>query len=325
MLRIGIIGAGHFARVHVATLKTFGDRVRIVCYARHERGKGFPEAEAAGAVERDADDVAVSPDVDAVIVAVPNHLHRHYAEQALRAGKHVFCEKPLAMTLPDADAVIAAAADAGRVLKVGHLTRFMPLYMTVADILGSGRLGQPVAVYASRMHIGGGANRSWRMDREMGGGVVFDLLVHDFDLLNWYVGPPSRVVARGRRHVRGGYEYATAIFTYASGALAVAEGGYILRPPGGLRSTLRVVGEKGHIEVDTTNKEAPIHLFEEGTPETVVPVQQVGGLPGELAEFFDTIDGKPESKLLLNDARMAVACAAAVVRAADTGEEVLID
>jgi predicted dehydrogenase len=157
---------------------------------------------------------------------------------------------------------------------------------------------------------------------------VFDLLVHDFDLLNWYLGRPNRVVARGRRHVQGGYDYIAAIFSYPGGATAVAEGGFVFRPPAGLRSTLRVVCERGHIEVNTNDPATPIRVFEEGKPEQGISVKLdnllIDGLVAEFTEFLDTIDGNVHGRLRVEDARHAVACAAAVIRAADTGREIEI-
>ncbi|NIA14614.1 MAG: Gfo/Idh/MocA family oxidoreductase [Nitrospiraceae bacterium] len=327
MMRVGLLGAGHFAKAHVAALGQLGDGVGVTGYARRDEAAAFAEAEEMGAVRMGVDELLTSCDVDAVLVCVPNHLHRALAEQALRAGKHVFCEKPLALNVADADGVLATAADTERVLMVGHLTRYLPAYVTAGDILAEGRLGAPVAAYASRMHSGG-SDRPWRMDAELGGGVVFDLLVHDLDLLNWYLGHPESVVARGRRHASGGYAYVAATFNYADHKIALAEGGFVFRPPAELRATLRIVCERGHIEVNTHDKETPIRVFEEGREEERVSVKTenllIDGLVAEWGEFIRAVDGKPDGRLRNEDARWVVACAAAVVHAADTGDEVAV-
>ena len=327
MLRLGIIGAGHFAKAHIEALGRLQDRVRVTRVARRDAAKGFPEAEAAGAAIVSAEHLIASHEVDAVTVCVTNDLHRRFAEAALRAGKHVFCEKPLAMNVEDADAVIEAARESGGVLLVGHLARHLPVYAKVAEILESGSLGEPRAVYLNRMHCGGGG-RSWRMAPGIGGGVVFDLLIHDFDLLTWYLGRPLSVTAQGHRHRDGAYDYLAAIFSCPGGAIALVEGGFVFRPPAGLRSMTRVVCEKGHVEVNTCDKEAPVRVFREGKPEERIAVQLdnllVQGLLGEYGEFIAAIDGNGGGRLHYEDARQAVACAVAAVEAADTGKAVSV-
>lgn len=328
MLRIGILGAGHFAKVHIEAITQLAQRARVAYAARENYGQPFPEAEKTGAVLVSPPTLIESTDVDAIAICVPNNLHRHYAEAALLSGKHVFCEKPLAMTVEDADAVIAAAQNAGRVLMVGHVTRHLPVYRRVAEILEEGALGAPRIAYLSRMHCGA-TTRSWRMDAGIGGGVVFDLLIHDLDLLNWYVGTPSRVTARGRRHAQGGYDYAAALFSYPNDVHAVAEGGFVFHPPAGLRSTLRLVCEHGHIELNTNDPEAPIRLCQKGIEEQRIGAgmssRLVDGVASEFEEFLDTIEGTSPNRLRPQDARQAVACAAAIIRAANEKIEVAIE
>ncbi|MDQ1255498.1 MAG: Gfo/Idh/MocA family oxidoreductase [Candidatus Hydrogenedentes bacterium] len=324
MVRLGMIGAGHFAARHVDALAQLEDRVRLAAFARRREAEPFPEAEAMGARLMPTDALLASDDIDAVVVVAPNHVHRLYAEAAMRAGKHVFCEKPLAMTVEDADALLDAAAETGRVLMVGHVTRYMPMYLKVAEVLDSGLLGAPKAAYVNRMHSNAG--RSWRMDPAEGGGIVFDLLIHDFDLLGWYMGKPKRVVARGTRHALGAYEQMAAIFTYSGGRIAVAEGGLYLRPPCGVRASLRVICEHGHVEVDSSDRETPVRIYAENRAEERLSVgpqsQRIAGLLGEYTEFIDAIEGKVQGRLRLEDARLAVAHAALTVEAADSGFEI---
>jgi len=328
MLRIGILGAGHFAKTHLEAIGRLSDRAQVVRVARRNLDQNFPEAQKVGAVQGTPEALIESNNVDAISICVPNNLHRKYAEAALQSGKHVFCEKPLAMTVNDADAVLKTAQNADRVLMVGHLTRHLPVYVRVAEILAQGKLGSPRTAYLSRMHCGGGT-RSWRMDAKIGGGVVFDLLVHDLDLLNWYIGVPNRVTAQGHRHEQGGYDYVAALFAYSNGVMAVTEGGFVFRPPTGLRSTMRLVCEQGHIEVNTNDPEAPIRVFEEGIEEQRIGANMsrrlLDGVTSELEEFLDAIDGAPQNRLRPQDARQAVACAEALVRAADERTEVPIE
>jgi len=327
VIRLGIIGAGHFAKAHLLALAQLRDRVRVTAVARRNGALPFPEGEAAGAVLMPAEALVASAEVDAVTVCAPNHLHRRFTELALREGKHVFCEKPLAMTIEDADALIALARATDRRLLVGHVTRYLPVYRGVAEILESGRLGTPRVAYVNRMHSSEG--RWWRMNPDIGGGVVFDLLVHDFDLLTWYMGPPQSVVARGHKHQQGAYDQVAAILTYSNDRIAMAEGGLYLRPPCGVRSSLRVVCTRGHIEVDASKRGAPISVFEEGHEERCLSVdtrnQRHRALVGEYTEFLDRIGGAPPQRLLVEDARRAVACAVLTVRAADSGDEVSFD
>jgi len=326
MIRFGILGAGHFAAAHVKALERMPERACVAGYARRESGKPFEEGEAAGARAFSPDALIASEDMDAVCVCVPNHLHRTFAEAALRAGKHVFCEKPLALSPGDADALIRTAEESGRLLMAGHLARHIPAYAAVKDLLAEGSLGAPRAAYASRMHCGGG--RSWRMDAAQGGGVIFDLLIHDIDLLRWYIGRPRSAVARGHRHEQGGYDYVGGILSHENGVMAVVEGGFVFRPPAGLRATMRIVCERGHIEINTHDAQAPVRVFGEGRPERVIAMKldnlHLDGLVSEFTEFLDGLDGKPPRRLHLHDARDAVAVADAIVRAADTKEEVFL-
>ncbi len=319
MLRIAILGAGHFAEAHLKALERLSGRGRVVCIAR--RRLDAPLAEGVPVVAPEA--AIESPEVDAVAVCLPNNLHRRYAEMALKAGKHVFCEKPLALNAADADVVIAAAERAGRILTVGHLTRYVPAYQAAADVLTSGRLGAIRAAYASRLQVG--KAQSWRMDPDVGGGVVFDLLIHDLDLLNWYLGPPESVYAQGRRHTQGAFEHMGAVFTYAGGAVAMAEGSFMLPQGASLTAQLRILCENGVIEIVPGDAAAPVRVREAGQPEEHLAVKTedllIEGLVGEYEEFLDVIEGATSRRRLhLADARSAVEAAALTNQAAAKGQ-----
>lgn len=325
VIRFGILGAGHWAKRHLDALQRLPNRARVVCVARRQSAP-FETAQALGARQVSVEELLASPDVDAVSVCTPNYLHRAHAEAALRAGKHVFCEKPLALTVEDADAAILAAEECGRVLMAGHVTRHITLYRKVAELLASKRLGPPQTMYASRLQVGGG--ESWRMDPKIGGGAPFDLLIHDFDLMNWYLGRPDSVAARARRHPQGAFDHIAAIFAFRDNAIAVAEGSFLLRPGAGLRAWLRIICERGHIEVDSTDADHPIRVFQENDSGEEAKEQPVS-LPAkdtildaiirEFEEFLDAIEGNPPGRLRNSDARAAVECAALATRAAETG------
>ncbi|MBN2307919.1 MAG: Gfo/Idh/MocA family oxidoreductase [Candidatus Hydrogenedentes bacterium] len=324
MLRVGILGAGHFATRHLAALERLHGRIQLVCVGREHPERPFPPAEALGVPVLAPDAVIASPDVDAVCVCAPNHRHRSLAEAALGAGKHVFCEKPLVLTVADADALIRASTEANRVLMAGHLTRYTPIYTAAAAALAAGRIGKPVAVQAARLQVRGD-DASWRMDGHAGGGAPFDLLIHDFDLLNWFLGPPECVFARGRRHARGAYDSMTAVFSYAGRVTAGVYGGFVLQPPAPFRAQFRVIGERGHIGIDTADTEHPVRVLEAGREEEAVPLEPpapgLEGVAGEWGEFADTVEGRGAGRLRLGDARQAVACAALAVRSADEAVE----
>ena len=148
-----------------------------------------------------------------VDICLPTPFHRTYAERAFAAGKHAVVEKPLALTLTDADAIIAAASAAGKYLMVGHVLRFWPEYLAVRDKLLSGELGQPIAATAQRL-----SNlpqwAEWFRDPQKTGGAVLDLMIHDLDMLNWLFGKPRRVSATGIKEPNGGWNHVTALISY---------------------------------------------------------------------------------------------------------------
>mgnify|MGYP006290972467 CR=1 FL=1 len=324
MLHLGLIGAGNFAGKHFAVLQGMGERAKVALVARDRVKEPFEPAPELPVVA--FDEAVADPHLDAVMISSPNHLHRRHAEAALNAGKHVFCEKPLALSVEDVDALTAAARRTDRVLMVGHLTRHAPMYAAAAEVVHSGRLGAVRAVHATRWHTRDKAS-DWRMRPEQGGGAPFDLLLHDYDLVQWLCGPPTGVTATGQKHPLGAYERMAASFTCPNGVVATVDGGFVLPSGASMKSSLRVIGTDGVLELQTPS-EHPVQVRMHGDDPETIPVdpERLGadGLRTEFLEFFDAIEGRAWNRLRLEDARNAVAMAAAAVGAAESGRTVAI-
>jgi predicted dehydrogenase len=237
---VALLGAGFMARIHAAAYAGLPEAdVRVVCALTE------PEAlaERLGADVSDDWEAAIStPGVDVVDVCLPTPLHRPVVERALEAGRHVLVEKPVALTLADADAIAAAARDSGRVLMVGHVLRFFAEIAEMRRVIGSGELGRPLAATAVRLSAPPDWN-DWMLDPARSGGTLVDLMVHDFDVLADLLGPARRVyatAAAGGRHV-------TALVEHERGEASV-EGSHAMPASYPFTAGLRLLCERGAIE-----------------------------------------------------------------------------
>jgi predicted dehydrogenase len=232
MTRIGILGMGmmgwfharQYARLPGAQLAAIADLQPERLAAREEVVGNI--ASDGGAIDFNA--VARYPtaaalideaEVDVVDVCLPSYLHAQYAIRALQAGRHVLCEKPMALTVEDADAMIAASEQAGRTLMIAQCIRFWPEYTYLRRAVREGTYGKLLSLNMHR--LGGRPVRSWQgwfVDPARSGGTIHDLHIHDVDYANYLLGLPDRVQAVGRRtEATGSYDIVHAAYSYDGG------------------------------------------------------------------------------------------------------------
>jgi 1,5-anhydro-D-fructose reductase (1,5-anhydro-D-mannitol-forming) len=196
-LKFGLIGASYVAASRmVPAFKANGLRPKALFDTDKERFRYWREHDL-DLVTSDLDELLGS-DINAVYISSRNDQHASHAIAAARSGKHVIVEKPMALTLADARAIVAAADQSGVILAVNHHLPGSPLHATARQLVASGHIG---ALYSARInhavllpeHL-----RGWRLADAPGGGVVFDITVHDASVLNPLFGAaPTRVTALG--------------------------------------------------------------------------------------------------------------------------------
>ncbi|MFB3882314.1 MAG: Gfo/Idh/MocA family protein [Armatimonadota bacterium] len=225
-LGIGLIGCGQMGRSLAEAIAQRSD-ARLV-------GAADPAAEARDRAAREYGATAfedyrglLSQDgIGAVVIATPSHLHREVAVCAAEAGKHVFCEKPMALSVADCDAMIRAAERAGVKLMIGHVLRLMFPWWRIKELASEGELGAPVCVSIRRAHPWAG--RGWRGQRELSGGPLFEVSVHELDFMRHLCGEVAQVSAYGARFVEqeAGYHDSYLInLRFRSGAIGQLHGG----------------------------------------------------------------------------------------------------
>ncbi len=187
-LRWGIIGLGWVSCDFVmpGMRKRPGAQVVACLGSSLEKGKAFAERFQVPKVHASRDEMMADPDVDAVYVATPNATHKEFVLAAARAGKHVLCEKPFAMTVADAREMTQACRQAGVVLRIAHQLRMEEIVIRARDIVRSGRLGRIAALSIERAS-GMPPRTTWRRDFHQSG-VVFDVGVHLIDKVHWITG-----------------------------------------------------------------------------------------------------------------------------------------
>lgn len=224
-VRIALIGSGGMGSVHATNLHADPNAdLRWIVDLDQPRAEAIAAATGAQATAS-MDDALADPEVDAVVIALPTSLHRMATEAAARAGKHVFCEKPIARTAEDGQAMVEACREAGVTLMIGHVVRFYPEYQTIKQRLDAGDLGQVGMVRAARVNPPVQERSPWFADVEKNGGVVLDLMVHELDALCWLFGDVERLFAQGLTYTEAQprRDYAQASLRFRSGVIAHVE------------------------------------------------------------------------------------------------------
>ena len=184
MLGVGIIGAGHFGAAHAQALAAVGD-ARLVAACRNDEA-GLREFCGAfgGKGYRDYRDLLADPAVDAVVIAVPHHLHAEMAIAAAQAGKAIMLEKPIAPTVAECRQVLATVQSAGVTLMPGHTMRFTLPFLAARGVIESGEIGRMRFGSSRMVKLWMEPNRrDWHLDPAKGGGMLFTAGLHALDRL----------------------------------------------------------------------------------------------------------------------------------------------
>jgi predicted dehydrogenase len=204
-IRVGIVGCGRISDLHQLGYRGREDaRIVAVCDAKKSRAQQKASAWSVEKVYSDYGRFLADPDIDLVELLVPHHLHAEMTVAACRAGKHVSVQKPMALCVSEADAMIAAAQQAGVILRVYENFVFYAPHVRAKQMIDTGEIGEPQMI---RLHVNTGKSASgwkvplsawiWRFDEKKcgGGPLIFDHGYHLFSLARYLMGPVERVYA----------------------------------------------------------------------------------------------------------------------------------
>ena len=277
--RIGIVGCGFIANLHSRSLKGLiggglaDAQVVATCDADLGRAEAFARPHEAELATTDPD--AVLAAVDAVWICTPTSSHRELLERAAAAGLAIFCEKPLAPNLADAEAMAATVERTGVVNQVGLVLRTSPVFLALREVVESGRVGRPMAaVFRDDQYFPnqGQYGSAWRADASIaGGGTLLEHSIHDLDVLRWLLGEVESLTARTAAYAGhpGSEDVAVATLRCASGTTASLTSIWhqILTRPSTRR--LEIIGEEGMVTLDEDAAPLSLRLEAGGTTEQV--------------------------------------------------------
>jgi D-xylose 1-dehydrogenase (NADP+, D-xylono-1,5-lactone-forming) len=260
------------------------------------------------------------PEIDVVYISLPNSLHAEWTIRAAQAGKHVMCEKPLAITLEQVDAVTAAARQNNVVVAEAFMYRHHPQTLKVKELVAGGALGQPWLVRGS-FSFRLSHSEDVRLSPDLLGGSLWDVGCYPVsyartmlgeeptEVYGWQVRGPSRVDL-----------FFAGTLTWASGAVAQIDCGF--RPSD--RAYIEIVGEGGSLTVPNPFKpfDPEQLILKRGDVEESIPVPAFDLYAGEIEDMADAIlEGKPP-RISLADSRANVAALLALYESAQTGKPV---
>ncbi len=326
-LRAAVIGLGQMGWHHARIYKKLPHvELAAICEWNDERRESLG-AELGCATYKEYADLLADPSIDAVSIVLPDNMHRDAVAAAVKAGKHILLEKPLAKDLADGQAMYDLVKDYDKVFTVGFLLRFDQRFAAVKQALDDGDLGEIIHLYARRNSpIIGPRRYIGASDLSM------HVMIHDIDYVNWYMGSaPTKVFARGRSVLladHGMKDVIYALLTYPSGALACLEACWVLpeNSPTTIDDKLELVGTKGVAYIDSCDQGVKLvadtirypdsrHWFDiRGVPS--------GDLSEEILAFVNNVLDGTKSVITPEDALDSLRVVDAIERSMAAGIEV---
>lgn len=329
-LRIGVIGLGWFGEIHCDAIAGIPNlELAALCTRTESRLAEMATKFGVAKTYTDYADMLADPDIDAVSIVTMWDQHTDPTIAALKAGKHVFLEKPMASTVADCARIMEAAKDAKGILQIGHICRFNPRYRAAKEAIDAGRIGKIVSM-SSRRNI----PAAWTPTILNKIGPIVGDAIHDTDLMLWFTG--DRVVStyaqtvdvRGLKHP----DIGQTMYRFAGGASATLETVWCMpeKTPYDIDERMNIVGTEGFIQIQDTFPNLGIADADKfGSPDTTYwPMFEGvrgGALREELSYFTKcALAGEKPAIGTPEDAMAALEATLAAEESARTGEVVKI-
>jgi predicted dehydrogenase len=339
--RIGIIGAGFVANLHAEAIGHVPDaEVVAVASSRLDRAEAFAGERGIAHAFGDYRELLRLPDVDAITIACPNDLHAQVCIDAAAAGKHVICEKPLALNLDECDAMIEACRKAGVLLLYAEELLFAPKYVRAKTLVDEGALGRVYYVRQLECHYGPHSDWFWDV-RRSGGGVLMDMGCHSIAFARWIYdnAPIESVAAELGTFVHGdrtqGEDHAIVTLRFAGDRLAVAENSWARA--GGVDDRGEIYGSAGLTVADLLRGSSLTTYSSTGYGYAVEKAETTQGwtftmfeetwnygFPQEMAHFIACIEGREQPRSTGEDGRAVLEAIIAAYASAGHGRRIAL-
>ncbi len=339
MVRVGLAGLGFMGGTHAQCHAAIPNAHLVaVCDPEADRRAKF--AEMYGAKPYASLEEMLATDIDMVDLCLPTYLHKNAVKVAANAGKHILCEKPMALNAVECDEMIAAVRTAGVEFMVAHVIRFWPEYVVIKEILDSGKLGAIKWMSATRMSSPPTWSwHEWLFDPKLSGGAVLDLHIHDLDFIAWILSKPKTISSSGVKTKTGALDSVFTNMTTASGVVGFAEGSLEMAAGFPFTMGLKINLEGGSIEFNSRLNPSLLVADRDGAvtypdvPQPTVPTVAVAGSAGNISAlggyfvevnyFVNCIDkGKKPITVTAEEAKFAVEMCLAATKSAETGKPV---
>ncbi len=287
-VRWGILGYAGIARKHVLPAMAKADNVRIMAIASRNQEKlkeavsafGFPK------IYESYERLLADPEIDAVYIPLPNALHKEWAIRAAKEGKHVLCEKPLALTEADCREMAAAFQKNHVYLMEAFMYRFLPGVKTLKRLLDEGEIGKIRHIYSThRFYLED--NQNVRVNAELGGGSLWDVGCYPVNLISWLLGDYPVAISAEMNVFQGVDHALVANLRYKDGVTANISCGF----DGHSMKLTEINGTKGSILVRSTfiDTNLPIEVFYPDGRIRQIPVEENDCYQLEVEEFSDAV------------------------------------
>lgn len=342
MIRVGLIGAGFIGRNHFNQYEKMGSRAAVVALCDQDAARRAGDWSQVGGNLADAQgrqrdlgnirpyvnwqDLVAAADVDMIDICAPTFLHHEITVAALEAGKHVLCEKPMALSVQQCDEMIAAAkASAGRKLMVAQCIRFWPEYVYLKRQMDNGEFGPLRALHLRRgTSIPTYSLNHWICNPELSGGAVLDLHVHDVDYALYLLGKPRSVTASGYLRTGGGMDRVHALWHYRPDFVVTIEAFWDLHPGFTFNMGFTAVFEHASLVWDS-KAGTPLTVYRRDQEPMTPSLPQEEAYYAEIDHFLSCIEkGTDPTISTPQQSRDAVAIALAEKHSAQTGQAVRI-
>lgn len=335
MIKIGIIGCGFMGKVHVSCYRVL-QNVRVVGVCDVQQDRAMEIANLTGArIFTDVDELINNKEITAISIFLPTHLHKEFVIKSSQAKKHIFCEKPFALTVKDAEEMTKEIEKAKVKLMIGMVLRFWPEYIEFKRIVDSKIYGKLTTLTCTRISSCPifGWDR-WYFDMKQSGGAALDLHIHDTDYIYYLLGKPKSVCSL-RKKSNKGIEYIRTAYNYED-AIVNAEGGWVEQSFGFVQA-IRGVFEDGTV-LEYNSKNHPLTIYGKEKAELVniprlkVDSIEAGGNISELDGYYNEVkywieclqnDKYPE-KVTPEDAKVSLEIVLKEIKSAEVGKEILL-